>query len=149
MKNIKKFDEFVNEEKIYLDVSESRNNEQPIEMIFGDKNTIFQGFDIDGDTERIEFLEQNGGKVKLCQIGFAEEWEEYIDYNNSYAYIEDGKLYVIVYGIPEYISKDAVINYYKKVMEQYLNQEYGEFFETNPGEPICMNVEYNGKSVIV
>jgi hypothetical protein len=126
------------------DVSDSKK----LTMIFGNDNTIFKKFDDEypGD---IDFLKRNDGKVNLSYIGFAEEWSDWVDFEKSYAYIDDSKLYVVVYGLPENINKKSVEDYFGKTLEQYIKKGYGEFFETEPGCPICMIVVRNGKEVIV
>lgn len=144
-KHIQSFNEHSKNEKLDLsDVSDS----EKITMVFGDNDTIFKKFD-DEYTEDTDFLEKNEGKVKLTPTGFAEEWSESVDYDKSFAYIDGNKLYVVVYGIPEYINRNTIEKYYERTLEQYIEQGYGEFFETEPGCPICMIVERNGKEVIV
>ena len=107
-----------------------------IEMIFGDENTLFLGFD--GEIEH--------NRVKLTTTGFAEEWSETVDYEESFAFIKNNELHVEV-CILEWIDSDSVKDYFTSTMEQYLTQEYGEFFETQPGCPICVNVEHNGNKI--
>ena len=123
-------------------------NEDYLKLVFGDDNTIFKKF-TDEYPEDTEFLKNNDGKVKLTTIGFAEEWEELIDYNKSYAYIDNGKLYVVVYGLPKSIDKKSIDDFFEQRLEQYIEEGYGEFFETEPGCPICMVVERDGNEVIV
>lgn len=123
-------------------------NEDYLKLVFGDDNTIFKKF-TDEYPEDIEFLKNNDGKVKLTTIGFAEEWQELIDYNKSYAYIDNGKLYVVVYGLPKSIDKKSIDAFFEQRLEQYIEEGYGEFFETEPGCPICMVVERDGNEVIV
>jgi hypothetical protein len=119
-------------------------------MVFGDnENTIYKKFDTSEYPEYIDFLNQNDGKVNLTYIGFAEEWSGYVNFDESYAYINGGKLHVIVYGLPNHINKKTVEDYFGKMLEHYIKQGYGEFFETEPGCPICMVVERNGKDIIV
>ena len=72
-----------------------------------------------------------------------------IDFEKSYAYIENGKLHVVVYGLPKHINKNEVERYFKETLNQYIRQGYGEFFETYPGHPICMIVDDNGREVVV
>lgn len=120
-----------------------------IEMVFGDENTIFKNFDVDEYPEHEEYLNENDGKVGLTYVAFACEWAELVDYDESYGYIDNGKLYVIVYGIPEHINEEAVKKYYSKTLEQYIEEEFGEFFETEPHCSICMIVERNGVDVTV
>jgi hypothetical protein len=143
LKHIKRFNE-AQENLNISDVSDSKK----LTMIFGDDNTIFKKFD-DEYPEDTDFLKRNDGKVNLSYIGFAEEWSDWVDFEKSYAYIDGGKLYVIVYGLPEQINKKSVEDYFSKTLEQYIKQGYGEFFETEPGCPICMIVERDGKEVIV
>jgi len=131
-------------EHIKTFVSDSKK----LTMIFGDDNTIFKKFD-DEYPEDTDFLKRNDDKVNLSYIGFAEEWADWVDFEKSYAYIDGGKLYVIVYGLPEHINKKSVEDYFAETLEQYIKQGYGEFFETEPGCPICMIVERDGKEVIV
>lgn len=123
------------------------NESNELIMSFGDSETIFSGFD--ASEEDKQFLEDNDGRVKLSFIGFAGEWEESVNYDKSYAYIENGKLYVVVFGLPSNLNKDSVKKYFEKTLEHYINSEYGEFFETEPGCPICMKVKRNGKISIV
>ena len=89
----------------------------------------------------------NEGKVKLTSIGFAEEWSDAVDYEKSYAFIENGKLHVVVYGLSS--DRDSVESYFRKTLDSYIDREYGEFFETEPGCPICMIVMKNGTKKIV
>ena len=116
-------------------------------MIFGDNMTIYQKFD--EYPEETIFLKNSNGKVKLRFIGFAVEWRDYVDYDMSYAYIDNGKLYVVVHGLPIYFDKKYIEKYYNETLEQYIKQGYGAFFETDPGCPICMIVNRNGLDVIV
>ena len=118
-------------------------------MTFGNSKTLYKNFDTDGYPEDLEFLKNNNNKVNLSTIGFASEWEDYVNYSKSNAYIKDNKLYVEVYGLPDFINTSTVKTYYSKVLDQYIEEEYGEFFETDPGCPICMIVEHNGNNVIV
>jgi hypothetical protein len=117
-------------------------------MTFGDESTVFNGFDTE-DKEDKEFLDSNDGKVNLTEMGFAEEWVDSIDFSRSYAFIEDGKLNVVVYGLPSSINKKSVEEYYSRNLNHYIDAEYGEFFETEPGCPICMLVIKNGETKIV
>lgn len=117
-------------------------------MVFGDDNTVFKKF-YDALPEDAVFLNTHNGKVKLGYLGFAEEWSEWVDFERSYAYVENGKLHVVVYGFPDYVNKKNVEAYFGDVLEQYIQEEYGEFFETEPGCPILMVVERNGKEVMV
>ena len=132
MENIQKWSEF--------------NEDNEIEMIFGEQDTLYIGFDIDTAEEK-EYLENN--HVKLTITGFAEEWVEYVNYDLSYAFISNNKLHVKVYGIPDIFNEKIVIEYYTRTIEQYLITEYGEFFETLPGCPICAIVEYNGSRILI
>ena len=141
--NVKSFKEF-NENLNISDVSDS----EKLTMVFGDDNTVFKKFN-DEYTEDIDFLNKHNGKVNLSYIGFAEEWSDWVDFDKSYAYIDNGKLYVVVYGLPDHLNKKSVEKYFGKTIEQYIKQGYGEFFETEPGCPICMVVERDGKEVIV
>ena len=118
-------------------------------MSFGDENTIFKTFDYELSEEEKLFLKESNNKVNLSITGFAEEWEDCVDYDKSYAYLEDGKLNVVVYGIQDHISKQEVVEYFGEVLESYMDRGYGEFFETDPGCPICVVVERDGKEVIV
>jgi hypothetical protein len=119
-----------------------------MEMIFGDQNTIFKKFD-DEYAEDAELLADNDGKVKLTEMGFAEEWQELVDYRNSYAYIKEGKLHVVVHGLPEHINKESVEKFFKQNLEHYTQEGDGEFFEVEEGCPIQMVVEHNGNEVKV
>ena len=116
--------------------------ESVLEMVFGNKNTIFKKFNINFIEEE-RFLEENQGFVNLSNIGFANEWDDYVDYNKSKACIKDGKLHIFVHGLPDYLNKDKIKKYFKKILDHYIKEEYGEFFETLPGWPICMIVESN------
>ena len=125
-----------------------------IEMVFGDKNTVFKEFDDDSEHEEYSgfdksIYDKNDGKVKLTGTGFPDEWREAVDYDKSYAFIKDEKLNVIVYGIPEWINPKSVKKYYESTLEQYIKQGYGEFFELKPHCPLCMIVIRNGEEVIV
>lgn len=121
-----------------------------VKMIFGDDKTIFKKFDVDEwFPEHKKTLVDNNGKVALTEIGFASEWEGWVDFDESYAYIDDGKLYVMVYGMPEHINEKSVKAYYNKTIEQYIEDGFGEFFEVAPGCPICMIVERDGVDHIV
>jgi hypothetical protein len=124
----------------------NENIEDHFEMMFGDESTIFKGFDTQYEEDKI-YLDENEGKVKLTSTGFAEEWSDAIDYEKSYAFIENGKLYVVVYGLSSYT--DSVESYFRKTLDSYIDREYGEFFETEPGCPICMIVMKNGTKKIV
>lgn len=124
------------------------DEEECIKMVFGDKFTVFKKFN-DEDENDAEFLRDNNNRVKLGSGIFAEEWDECVDYEKSYATIEDGKLIIMVYGIPSFINKQSVINYFKKTLDYRITTGYGEFFETEEGCPICMIVEHNDKEVIV
>ena len=117
-------------------------------MTFGDNKTVFKKFD-DEDPEDQDFLNKNNGKVNLSYIGFAEEWSDWVDFDESCAYINNGKLYVVVYGLPDHLDKKSVEKYFGKTLEYYIKKGYGEFFETKPGYPICMVVERDGNEVIV
>lgn len=138
---------------------EQHSEQRPIEMVFGDENTIFKEFDVhyEGDdedmieisfTDRL-YLDENDGKARLTDTGFPIEWSRYVDYDKSYAFIKEGKLHVIVYGLPSYINKVQVEEYYQRCLDSYIDREYGEFFETEPGCPLCMVVIKNGKKRIV
>ncbi len=142
-RHIKNFGQF----KENLNISDVSDSEK-LTMVFGDDNTIFKKFDNEYP-EDTDFLNKNNGKVNLDYTGFAEEWSEWVNFEKSYAYIDGGKLYVVVYGLPEHINKKSVEDYFGKTLEQYIKQGYGEFFETNPGNPICMIVERDGKDVVV
>jgi hypothetical protein len=120
---------------------------QKIKMVFGDDNTIFKKFH-DEYPEDTDFLKRNNGKVTLSYDGLASEWEDWVDFENSYAYIDNGKLYVFVYGIPEFINKKTVEDYFGKIIEKNIKEGYGETFETEPGNPICMVVERDGEEII-
>ena len=122
--------------------------EDHLEMIFGDESTIFKGFNTEYDEDN-NYLSDNNGKVKLTSTGFAEEWSDVIDYEKSYAFIENDKLHVVVYGIPSYIKRELVEDYFRTNLNNYIDKEYGEFFETEPGCPICMIVIKNGTKKIV
>ncbi len=137
MKNIMGFDKY----------NES-NSSTPINIVLGTPTTIFNGFDVTDESEQ-QYLQDHDGKVKLGEFGFAEEWQELVDYDLSFAYIEAGKLYVTVYGIPSSINPADVIEFFTKTMDHYLTQGYGEFFETEPGNPMCMKVTHNGTEVVV
>lgn len=122
--------------------------ENKLIMVFGDSNTIFKEF-YDLSPEEIDFLDKNNGRVNLSYFGFAEEWSDWVDFDTSYAYIDNGKLYVVVNGLPEHINRKSVEKYFGETLEQYIKQEYGEFFETELGCPVCVVVERDGKKVIV
>ena len=121
---------------------------QKLTMVFGDDNTVFKKFD-DEHSEYTDFLNKHNGKVNLTYDGFAEEWEDWVDFNKSYAYIDNGKLYVVVYGLPEHLNRRLIVQYFGNTLEHYIKQGYGELFETEPGCPICMIVERDGKEVTV
>ncbi len=138
MKDIQKFNDF---------------NDGKLLMVFGNNlsmcSTYFKKFD-DQSQEDKDFLNKNGGKVKLSYIGFAEEWSDYVDFDKSYAYIDSGKLYVAVYGLPDHLNKNSIQKYYEDTLKYYTKKGYGEFFETNPGCPICMIVKNeDGIEVVV
>lgn len=118
-----------------------------IDIVIGDENINFKGYDDYEDYA--EYLELNNNKVKLTQQGFAKEWVDFVDFDESYAHISNGKLYITIYGIPKYINKDKVIEFYKNQINHRLKTGYGEFFETEPGNPICLIVNQNGKEVIL
>jgi hypothetical protein len=124
----------------------NENIEDHFEMMFGDESTIFKGFDTQYEEDK-NYLDENEGKVKLNSIGFAEEWSDAVDYEKSYAFIENGKLHVVVYGLSS--DRDSVESYFRKTLDSYIDREYGEFFETEPGCPICMIVMKNGTKKIV
>lgn len=117
-------------------------DESVFEMVFGNKNTIFKKFIIHSIEEE-KYLKATDGFVNLTSEGFADEWKYEVDYNNSKACIKDGKLHIFVYGLPDYLNKSKIKKYFKETLDQYIEQEYGEFFETLPGWPICMTVESN------
>lgn len=123
-------------------------NELVLEMVFGDENTIFKNFDVH-TTEEEEFLKENQGFVNLSTFGFAYEWEDAVDYNKSKACIKDGKLHIFVHGLPDYLNRNKIKDYFKKTLYAYIEEEYGEFFETLPNCPICMVVESNSTIKIV
>ena len=123
------------------------SDSEKLTMVFGDTNTVFKKFD-DVMPEDTDFLNRHNGKVNLSYIGFSEECSDWVDFDRSYAYIDNGKLYVVVYGLPDHLKK-SVEKYFDKTIEQYIKSGYGEFFETEPGCPICMVVERDGKEVIV
>lgn len=124
------------------------SDSEKLTMVFGDDNTVFKKFN-DEYPEDTDFLNKNDGKVNLCYIGFAEEWSDWVDFDKSYVYIDNGKLYVVVYGLPDHFNKKSIEKYFGEKIEHYIKQWYGEFFETEPGCPICMIVERDGKEVIV
>ena len=126
----------------------NENIEDHFEMMFGDESTIFKGFDTQYEEDK-NYLDENEGKVKLTSTGFAEEWSDAIDYEKSYAFIENGKLYVVVYGLSSYTDRDSVESFFRSNLDSYIDREYGEFFETEPGCPICMIVMKNGTKKIV
>jgi len=136
----------MNKIKKFVQFNESLNDS--LTMTFGDESTVFNGFDTE-DKEDKEFLDSNDGKVNLTEMGFAEEWVDSIDFSRSYAFIEDGKLNVVVYGLPSSINKKSVEEYYSRNLNHYIDVEYGEFFETEQGCPICMLVIKNGETKIV
>lgn len=117
-------------------------------MVFGDDSIVYKNFNCEYPEDN-DFLNKNNGKVNLSCIGFAEEWSNLVDFEKSYSYIDNGKLYVVVYGLPEYLNKKSVYEYYGKTLDHYIKQGFGEFFETEPACPICMIVEINGDKVIV
>lgn len=133
---INKFRNFINEQQ----------EENVIKMVFGDDKTKFLRFSDDDYVN--DFLLKNNNKVQLSSMGFAEEWEEYVD-DNSYAYINDDKLYVIVYGIPNHFNKNKIIDYFKRDLYSYFKEGYGEFFVTDNYEPITMDVNHKGVNVVV
>ena len=126
-------------------------DEKCLSMVFGDENTIFEKFDVDNSyPKEVRWLKENDYRVKLRGgNGFATEWRDWVDYDKSEAFIEDGKLHVNVYGIPDHINHEAVSKYFKKELDHRLVVGYGEFFETLPGCPMCVVVKHNGKEVIV
>lgn len=121
---------------------------QKLTMVFGDDNTVFKKFD-DEHSEYTDFLNKHNGKVNLTYDGFAEEWEDWVDFDKSYAYIDNGKLYVVVYGLPEHLNRRLIEKYFGNTLEHYIKQGYGELFNTDSGCPICMIVERDGKEVTV
>ena len=125
-------------------------SEKCLTMVFGNKNTKYLKFHTDDDfPEDYEWLEMHNHVVNLSGFGFASEWVDWVDDNKSKAYIKGGKLYVEVYGLPDHINHKAVLKYFKRQLEHSLEIGYGEFFEGEPGCPICVVVEYNGREVIV
>jgi len=125
-------------------------DEKCLTMVFGDENTIYEKFNTNDDyPEDAEWLNKNNHKVNLSGDGFASEWRDWVDYDKSQAFIQDGKLHVNVYGIPDHINHKAVSKSFKGDLDYRLKVGYGEFFETLPGCPICVVVRHNGKEVIV
>jgi hypothetical protein len=124
-----------------------KDQQDVLEMVFGNKDTIFKGFNTSIQEEK--FLQENNGFVNLCSIGFAYEWSDYVDYNKSKACIKDGKLHIFVHGLPDFLDKSKVEEYFKKTLDHFIKEEYGEFFETLPGCPICMIIESESVEKIV
>ena len=125
-----------------------KNDNGTLDLVFGDDNLIFKGFD-DSYQDDKDYLIRNNYRVRLTEIGFAEKWAELVNYEKSFAYIEGGKLYVTIIGLPKYICRKTVEEFFKHDLDQYIESEYGEFFETEPGYPICMVVYKDGKRRIV
>jgi hypothetical protein len=119
-----------------------------IKIVFGDDKTIFKNFIIETEEEKIAF-KNSECKVKLTFTLFADEWDDLVDYNKSYAYLENGKLILNIYGIPDFINPVIVEEYARRVMNQYLKQGYGELFTLIKYCPLCVIVDYNDKEVIV
>jgi hypothetical protein len=46
-----------------------KDQQDVLEMVFGNKDTIFKGFNTSIQEEK--FLQENNGFVNLCSIGFA------------------------------------------------------------------------------
>ena len=101
-----------------------------IKIKFGDKKNVFSFLDEDNIS----------GKVSLCG-GFAEEWEDYVDYDKSCAYIIDGILYVEIYGIPDYFKEEEIVKFYKEEFDHWTeNGEVYEMFEIENYYPINIKI---------
>jgi hypothetical protein len=129
--------------------------DKPLEMVFGDDDLKFKEFvtDDEDDEEFTQWLtdtfRKNDNKVFLS-MGFAEEWSEWVDYDRSYAYIKDDKLYVVVYGIPSHINHGSVKKYYEKdLYNEISDPNSGDFFDVEPGSPISFKIEYKGELKII
>ncbi len=121
-----------------------------LELVFGDENTIYKNFDLGEDYSDIEkTLKSNNNRVSVNYGLFSSEYEDYVDFDLSYAYLDKGKLHIVIYGIPNHISHDYVRMDINRTLEQYIKQGYGELFDFTDNSPICIVVERNGKNIIV
>lgn len=137
IKNFKQFNESVD-----VDVC--------IDYVIGDDKLVFKSINTkDMDDKELDFLKNNDNKLGLDPFLFAEEWSDYVDFDKSYAFLEDGKLHIKIYGIPTFINSESVIEYIENAIKSRLKTGYGEFFQTLDGCPACLDVDNNGTEIVL
>ena len=129
IKNFKQFNESVD-----VDVC--------IDYVIGDDKLVFKSINTkDMDDKELDFLKNNDNKLGLDPFLFAEEWSDYVDFDKSYAFLEDGKLHIKIYGIPTFINSESVIEYIENAIKSRLKTGYGEFFQTLDGYPDALRLK--------